>query len=81
MTHNPIILELIMWGAAILLSLPAIWWAFSLVGEFLGRIIFPKKHITIIVIENDVETTQTVSLEDTDALVDAILNMKGKHNA
>lgn len=80
MTHDPIILEAIMWAATIL-SLPAIWWAFSLVGEYLGRILFPTKTITLTVIEDGVETKQTINLEDTDALVDAILSMKGKHRA
>lgn len=80
MTHDPIILEAIMWAATIL-SLPAIWWAFSLVGAYLGRILFPAKTITLTVIEDGVETNQTISLEDSDALVDAILNMEGKHRA
>lgn len=74
---EPIILEALMW-VAVILSLPAIWWAFSVLGTAIGRVLFARKVITLTVIDNGVEKKQAVYLEDTDALVQAILNMKRK---
>lgn len=75
MTPELTILKAFMW-VAILLSLPAIWWVFQVAGEAVARFFFPGKTITLTVIENGVEHTQTISLEDTDALVKAILSAK-----
>lgn len=77
MMSEPVILETLMW-VAIFLSLPAIWWVFGVIGEAVGRFLFPSKTITLTVIENGEERTKTISLEDTDALVEAILSMKEK---
>lgn len=77
MMPEPVILKAIMW-IAVLLSLPAIWWAFSVIGSALAKVLFPQKVIMLTVVEGGIEKKKAVRLDDTDALVQAILNMKGK---
>lgn len=77
MMQDPIILEALMW-VAFILSLPAIWWAFSVIGTVVGRVLLTRKVINLTVVEDGIEKRQIISLDETDALVQAILNMKGK---
>ena len=77
MMTDPIVLEAIMW-VAMLLSLPAVWWVFSVIDTAIGRVIFSPKYISLTVIENGTEFKKKIYLDDTDELVKAVLSMKEK---
>ncbi len=74
MTPEPVILEALMW-VAVILSLPAVWWAFGVIGKVACKTLFTSKTITLTIIKNGVPHEQTIYLEDTDELVKAILSM------
>ena len=77
MMTDPIVLEAFMW-VAVFLSLPAVWWVFSVIGTAIGRVIFSPKYISLTVIENGTEFKKKIYLDDTDELVKAVLSMKEK---
>ncbi len=64
---------------ALFLSIPALWWIFSTLGEILGKILFPGKIIEITYTDDeDRVVTSRCALDDDDELVRALLRVKGE---
>ncbi len=75
---NPIVLEATLY-IAMVLSIPALWWIFSTLGEILGKILFPGKIIEITHTDDEGRVvTSRCALDDDDELVRALLRVKGE---
>lgn len=76
---DPIILEALIW-ASLVLSTPAIWWAFSMFGQIITGLLFPGKVVEITYEDQTGQiVTSRLNLDDDDELVKILMKAKDKH--